>query len=151
MSSLLRNVKTLRTLSSYTWHLTSTVLRCCDIAADISNGLQLSFISTSCSGPCSKCNDFAQINPQTTIIIRSILSTTQQYHLKLYTSEYSWRVSFSNTGKSLRRQARALKSGGSHQYSLMSKDFNLLKLEQNFKSLLKIIYRQCKQRNINKT
>jgi hypothetical protein len=65
MLNLLRNVKILQTLSSYTLHLTSIVLRCCDIAADISNGLQLSLISTLCLGPCSKCNDFAKIDQST--------------------------------------------------------------------------------------
>jgi hypothetical protein len=135
---LVRNVKTLLILSSYTWRLTSTILRCCDISADISNGLQFSLISTLYFGPCSKCNDFGKINPQTTIILRSSFYAMQHFHLKLYTFEYSWRVSFSSTGQSLRRQAKALKSAGSHQYSLRSKDFKLLKLEQNFKSLLKI-------------
>jgi hypothetical protein len=64
LSCLLRNVKTLLILSSYTSHLTLSVLRCCDIAADIYNGLQLSLISTLRSGPCSKCIDFAKINQQ---------------------------------------------------------------------------------------
>jgi len=70
-SFLLRNVKTLRTFLSYTLQLTSSVLRCCDISVDISNGLQLSLISTLCLGPCSKHNDFAKINPQIEAIIYS--------------------------------------------------------------------------------
>jgi hypothetical protein len=73
MLSLLRNVKTLQTLSSYTLHLTSIVLMCCDIAAYISNGLQISLISTLCLGSCSKSYNFAKINPQTTIMICSSL------------------------------------------------------------------------------
>jgi len=71
LSFLLRNVKTLQTLLSYTSQLTSSVLRCCDISVDISIGLQLSLISTLCLGPCSKHNDFAKINPQTETIIYS--------------------------------------------------------------------------------
>lgn len=71
MLSLLRKAKTLWTLSSYTWHLSSTVFRYCDTAADISNSLQLSLICTLYLGPCSKCNNFAKINPQSTKVIIS--------------------------------------------------------------------------------
>jgi len=47
-------------------------------------------------------------------------------------------VSFSKTGECSRIHVRALKSSGTHQYSLSDKAFKLLNIGQHFKSLLKI-------------
>ena len=55
-----RNFKTLRTLSSTSWHLTSTMLRCFEILADRSIRLKLPFISILYLGPCSEINHFSQ-------------------------------------------------------------------------------------------
>jgi hypothetical protein len=53
-------------------------------------------------------------------------------------------VSFSKTGECSRIHVRALKSSGTHQYSLSDKVFKLLNIGQHFKSLLKINW-ACKE------
>ena len=54
----------------------------------------------------------------------------------------SSRVSFSRTGEFFRMQDSGSKSGASHQYLLSNKVFNLLKVGQHFKSLVKMNWKE---------
>lgn len=62
------------------------------------------------------------------------------------TLEKIWRVSFSRIGECSRRQASSWKLGGTHQYSLSNKVFNILNLGHHFKSRLKMNWKNSKQK-----
>jgi hypothetical protein len=132
---LLRNFRTLRTVSLTTSHLTSTILSSCDIAADITFGWGFPFISTICVGPCSIQIIFSKID--TTLYTTNIPRMQHLLTQKMYTLENSWRVSFSKTGACWRIHANAHTSG-THQHSLSNNFFKCLNIGQCFKSLLKI-------------
>lgn len=138
------NFRTLRTVSSTTLHLTSTILSCCDIAADITFGLGFPFISTWCVGPCSIQKHYAKIN-----ITMYTINIPKMQHLsiqKMYTFENSWRVRFSKTGACWRIHANAHTSG-THQYSLSNKFFKCLNVGQCFESLLNINWTDCNKKD----
>ena len=133
MLNLQRNCRTLRTLSSITSHLTSTILRCSDIPTDRSIELKLPFISTLCLGPCSE-----HVKKEFCRIKKCNNSKVQKLPIyEVCTLEKSWRVSFSKLGECSRMHANAWRSG-THQYSLSNKVFSFLNVGHHLKSFLKI-------------
>ena len=135
-----RNFKTLRTLLSTSWHLTSTMLRCFEIVVGRST-LNLPSISTSYSELCNEMKHSLFKNNQ-----QCNYSDRQQLFInKVCTSQNSSSVSSSRTGECSRIQANGVKSSGIHQHSLRNRVFNLLNVGHSLKSILKINWTNCKQ------
>jgi len=141
MLNVHRNCRTLRTLSSITSHLTSTILRCSDIPTDRSIELKLPFISTLCLGPCSEHvkKEFCRIKKCNNFKVQKLPI------YEVCTLEKSWRVSFSKFGECSRMQVNGWRSG-THQHSSSNIVFSFLKVGHHLKSLLKINWIRCKRK-----
>ena len=151
MLCLLRNSKTFSTFSSTTSHLTSTILKCSDIAFDLSVVSGLPLISTLLLGSYKMYKDISRINwynnNNNNNNNKAFKSQTSWGRLELKCSscisrkctlQNSWRVSFSKTGECSRIHVSELNSPGIHQYSLSDRVFKLVNMGQHFKSLLNI-------------